>query len=268
MQVISLTEGKIKKINIGDKEIITKVSSFDEIKQIESARKILKNQFIVIENKQYSFHVPKIYDYNHGIIYMEFMHGNNLELSLRGERTHKQSAKITNTLFQYLFDNKIYWKDFAPRNIMIDELNRTINICDFERGITQHISNKEYLQNYVYEEYSAFLLPQERTFEKSLQQIFTVDSVQNISLEDIKSKRVKSIINAQKLSPNKITNQVVANINKMIILAETPYRQKEKLVFPIIELEAIKDKSYQDFAKAVLNIINKGIYKNDQHNRI
>ena len=54
----------------------------------------------------------------------------------------------------------------------------------------------------------------------------------------------------------------------MIILAETPYRQKEKLVFPIIELEAIKDKSYQDFAKAVLNIINKGIYKNDQHNRI
>ena len=83
MDVISLTKDKINKVIISDKEIITKKSSFEEIKNIEKARKIFKNKEILINNSIYTFHLPHIYDYKENKIYMEFMTGYNLELYLR-----------------------------------------------------------------------------------------------------------------------------------------------------------------------------------------
>lgn len=47
MEVISLTEGKINRTYIAGKDVITKQSSFDEIKNIEIARKALTNKTIL-----------------------------------------------------------------------------------------------------------------------------------------------------------------------------------------------------------------------------
>lgn len=49
MEVISLTEGKINRTYIAGKDVITKQSSFDEIKNIEIARKALTNKTILLE---------------------------------------------------------------------------------------------------------------------------------------------------------------------------------------------------------------------------
>lgn len=268
MDVISLTKDKINKVIISDKEIITKKSSFEEIKNIEKARKIFKNKEILINNSIYTFHLPHIYDYKENKIYMEFMTGYNLELYLRKNEKHKTSAAITNNILQYLYDNKIYWGDFAPRNILIDDTNKRINLCDFERGIKDNVQQKTYLQHLVYEEYAAFLLPQERTFSETMDRIFIVDNIENIQFKDIKSNRVKHIIMYRHLPLNSLTNQTIANINKMIILAETPYLKQNNLVFPIIELEAIKDKSYELFANKVCSFINKGIIDYGNKTRI
>lgn len=259
MQVISMTRGKIVQDYLNGQEIIVKRSTFDEVKKIEEARNILKKHKIFIGEVLFDFHLPKIYDYRDGKIYMEFLTGDNLELELRTPKHHGTAANITNSLFQYFYDNQLYWGDFAPRNIIIDSENKMINLCDFERGISAHTSKKEYLQNYVYEEYAAFLFPSERHFSESLNNIFLVDKPQPIELTDIHSNRVKSIVKEQNISEHNLTTQTVANINKMIVLAETPYKKNGEDVFPIVKLEQIKDNSYELFAKEICNILaNKG----------
>ena len=55
MEVISLTEGKINRTYIAGKDVITKQSSFDEIKNIEIARKALTNKTILLKNDVYMF---------------------------------------------------------------------------------------------------------------------------------------------------------------------------------------------------------------------
>ena len=131
MEVISLTEGKINRTYIAGKDVITKQSSFDEIKNIEIARKALTNKTILLENDVYMFHLPKIYDYKDGCIFMEFLQGDNLELDLRNSTKHQDAAQDTNDLFQYMYENQILWKDFAPRNIIIDRQRHIVNLCDF-----------------------------------------------------------------------------------------------------------------------------------------
>ena len=82
MQVTSLTKGKIRHTRINGREIIIKKSAFEEIKKIEEARIILKGRTILLGGKNFTFHVPKIYDYKNNEIYMEFLNGNNLEIAL------------------------------------------------------------------------------------------------------------------------------------------------------------------------------------------
>ncbi len=261
MQVISMTEGKITQDYISGHKIIVKQSSFDEIKKIECARKILEKRKIKIGNEEFSFHLPKINGYKNGKIYMEFLVGDNLEISLRSSEDREKAINTTNTLFQYFYDNKIYWGDFAPRNIIINKKNRIINLCDFERGIYSNFSGKEYLQNYAYEEYAAFLFPVERRFSEKLNSIFTVEEIIPVKISDIRSKRVKSIIKEIGIAEKKLTNQTVANINKMIILSETPYKRNGISEFPIVRLEQIKDNSYELFAKEVRRVlIARGYY--------
>lgn len=254
MEVISLTEGKINRTYIAGKDVITKQSSFDEIKNIEIARKALTNKTILLENDVYMFHLPKIYDYKDGCIFMEFLQGDNLELDLRNSTKHQDAAQDTNDLFQYMYENQILWKDFAPRNIIIDRQRHIVNLCDFERGIASDIRGKQFLQNYVYEEYAAFLLPYERKFPQSVEDIFNVDERHPVEFDNIKSKRVKSLIEAMCLPKDNLNSQTIANMNKMIVMAETPYKKGGQLVFPIIELEQIKDRSYSQFAKCIVQI--------------
>lgn len=259
MQVISMTAGKIKKGFISGREVIVKKSSFDEVKKIEAARRVFDGHELVLGGEPFRFHLPKIYDYRDGNIFMEFLQGGNLEIALRTDRHRPEAVQTVNSLFQYLYDKQIYWGDFAPRNIIVDGDSHTIGLCDFERGIGQGISGKEYLQNYAYEEYAAFLLPSERDFSESLNHIFTVDKEQPAAFDDIRSKRVKSIIQELGMPLENLTNQTVANVNKMIIAAETPYKSEGRFVFPIIELEQAKDLSYAGFAKRVCQIVqNKG----------
>lgn len=110
MEVISLTEGKINRTYIAGKDVITKQSSFDEIKNIEIARKALTNKTILLENDVYMFHLPKIYDYKDGCIFMEFLQGDNLELDLRNSTNIKMPLKIPMIYFNICMKIRYYGK--------------------------------------------------------------------------------------------------------------------------------------------------------------
>lgn len=110
MEVISLTEGKINRTYIAGKDVIIKQSSFDEIKNIEIARKALTNKTILLENDVYMFHLPKIYDYKDGCIFMEFLQGDNLELDLRNSTNIKMPLKIPMIYFNICMKIRYYGK--------------------------------------------------------------------------------------------------------------------------------------------------------------
>lgn len=107
MEVISLTEGKINRTYIAGKDVIIKQSSFDEIKNIEIARKALTNKTILLENDVYMFHLPKIYDYKDGCIFMEFLQGDNLELDLRNSTNIKIPMIYFNICMKIRYYGKI-----------------------------------------------------------------------------------------------------------------------------------------------------------------
>lgn len=180
---------------------------------------------------------------------MEKCYGNNVEIMLRNKKKHSIGVKYTNQILKEFIRNSFFWKDYAPRNVLINENN--ISIMDFERGIDD---NNTQLFNYfldsVYEEYSAFLLPKERLFK--MDEVFKYDNVSIISINDIKSKRIKTIL--KKLGyVDIIPFDVYVLAVKMIIVNETPYLKDNEIFYPLIELENyIVDKGYENYANRII----------------
>lgn len=81
-----------------------------KLKNIEIARKALTNKTILLENDVYMFHLPKIYDYKDGCIFMEFLQGDNLELDLRNSTNIKMPLKIPMIYFNICMKIRYYGK--------------------------------------------------------------------------------------------------------------------------------------------------------------
>ena len=52
VQIISMTQGKIKRDFIAGREVVIKKTSFEEVKKIEEARNILKKHNIYVKNRK------------------------------------------------------------------------------------------------------------------------------------------------------------------------------------------------------------------------
>ena len=179
MEVISLEEGKV----IIKDNVVLKHSNFHEVQALKKAYEKSHDLKKII--------VPEIYDFNDGVITMQRCFGDNLELLLRDAKTHEEGVKHVNYVLDYLLSNGFYWKDFAPRNILYN--NGKYMIFDFERGLEENVINKNlYFIDNVYEEYGAFLLPEERLF--TVDDIFNISDSTLINIENISSKRVKKIL--------------------------------------------------------------------------
>ena len=237
MEVISLDEDRIK---FTDHEVFKK-STKSEYETLKKAAMLCKN----LKNVS----VPKLYGYNNGEICMERCYGENLELLLRNDNTHNDAVKHVNYLFSYLMNEKFFWKDFAPRNILLND-DKYI-IMDFERGIAKEDISKElYLIESVYEEYGAFLLPEERII--STDEAFTILNDKMLNLSDISSKRVKEILKLLGYT-SEVPLSKYALAVKMIVLNEEPYKTNNQIIFPVLELEEyIKSNGRKLYAKKII----------------
>ena len=185
-------------------------------------------------------------------MYIEKCYGDNLELILRNLEKRDEGVQILHSIMKYLLENNFYWKDFAPRNILINE--NKIFFVDFERGLElqKNIDLKKYFRENVYEEYVAFLLPEERPLK--LFQVFNLvdEENSNIDINDIKSTRVKAI--AKKLNITQMTIKDYLKIIQMIINVEEPKKSGDNIVFPIVELEDIAStKGFEAYIDEILN---------------
>ena len=150
--IVSFDQNKVWIENSNNINIFCKKTTKEEIKNIKKITKLLNNKKITINKKDYIFKIPEIikWDNKKQILYSQYCDGTNLEFYLRSKKTHKKGVIILNELLKYFISNKYFWKDFAPRNIIIK--NNIIYIVDFEKGINRKLNHKEYLRFNVLEE--------------------------------------------------------------------------------------------------------------------
>ncbi len=257
--IVSYDSKKTWIINRNNSLIFCKKTNFDEVDNIKYITKLISNEIITISGKKYILGIPRIinWDSASNILYLEYCEGENLEFYLRSETRHFEGRDIINGLLDFFIKNKIFWIDFAPRNIIIN--SDKIFIVDFEKGILSSATPLvEYFRNHVYEEYCLFLLKSER--KKYFDNIFYVSEQENLifDLEKIESDRFREIAKMLGYTET-ITKREYLQILKIVTDVEEPYIKDGKFVFPgvILDKFIINNKSLNpiiDYAREVLRL--------------
>lgn len=251
MEVISLDEGRIA---FNEKKVIKLTSESEKTCLVKASETLKTFSPFSFQGKEYNICTPNVYDFSNGKLTMERCFGDNLEILLRGSK-HSVNALLVNELLKYFIENKFFWKDFAPRNIMIND--NYIYIMDFERGLVLgSININDYFANNVYEEYSAFLLPNERQI--SIDEALPLNiNCENISVASIESKRIKTILKQLGYTTSCSLKDYYEAV-RMLINAETPFVSKGEIIFPLVELEDyIKENGYEKYAKRIIKEYGK-----------
>lgn len=259
IQVISLDTNKVWYENTATKKIVHKTTSINEKENLLKASTFLTNKHIIMNGQNYSIQVPQIYSWNDdsNTLTMSFCSGENLELMLRDKKKRKLAIPFLQNMMNFILKEHFYWQDFAPRNIIISE--DIVYLVDFEKPLTFKVDNiLTFLRPHIFEEYSSFLLPNERVI--TTDQVFTPtskDKNKKINIEDIKVKRIQSIAIALGHT-DFITYEQYLKIQSMMIKAEEPFISKDEIVFPRVELvKMLEDKKtnpsvYIDYASTIL----------------
>ncbi len=217
------------------KKFFCKKTTLQELEANLLMAKNISSQKIVIANKEYTLAVPEIYNWDKDVLMMDYFDGINLEFMSRNKEKYNFGIQILNELLKFFIYNNLYWIDFVPRNILIN--NNKINFVDFEKGIGQYSNIKEYLRNYVYEEYGSFSFLKDR--------IFTPDEIFDVSDEEVKlihyvsdigPKRIKAVAKILGIE-EKLTHMEYLQIIKMFIIAEESKIINNNYTFPRIMLE-------------------------------
>lgn len=254
--ITSYDETKVWIMDDGEKIILYKKSSEAELNTNLFLNNVLKGKIIVVEGEKFKINVPTVYEYDNGILQMEYCNGENLEFILRNKSTYEVGSKILNALLMFMIDNNLQWIDFAPRNVLIN--GNQIYIVDFEKGI----SNSDilsYLRNHTYEEYGSFLFLKDRMYLPD--QVFDIkkETFGGYFIKDIRPKRIKAVADLLGYK-DYLTMYEYLQIIKTFIIAEIPYDDKEKFIFPRVSLEQIlKDKetnpqAFYNYGKEVIRI--------------
>lgn len=264
--VISIDESKIR----DDGQLFFKRTNQQEYENLLLINNKLSGKKMTIDNKEYTFHIPQVFSFQDNVITMEKCDGDNLELLLRKENTHNQAVLMLNEILKYLIYNNIYWFDFAPRNIIIND--STIHLVDFERPlIFDKLDMNLYFKDTVYEEYSAFLKPNEKIINEK--QIY--ENASKLILPTQCSKRVLTILELLGEKEELKADQYYYIVRK-ILTREKAYNDKTgNIVFPLVVLENVLiQKGYEAYAKKIMEVIKmrkeykpfsnvKGFYLND-----
>lgn len=173
--VVSLEKGKVNIVQSVNGDLsVTKKTDQTELKNI-----ILLKEHLLVDNNsvlewihKYQVVTPAVLSWNDvtKTLEMHYFAGKNLEilLSETDQNTRDKYVGFLCSFIEWMREKGIFWKDAAPRNIIINEEQRRICLVDFERGCSfqyQGYTKQEFnrhLQGLVFEEMSAFLFINER----------------------------------------------------------------------------------------------------------
>lgn len=258
--IVSYDQNKVWIDKENDNYYFYKKTTEFEVYNLRLMREKILNKFICIFEKRYDLSVPQIINFNNNLLKLEYCNGKNLELYLRDKKSHDIGVIFLNELLRFFIKNNIYWIDFAPRNILIND-NKIIFV-DFEKGFMDKNTNvKDYLRNNVYEEYGLFLLNSERFYQA--EDIFSIQNENNslVPVDLIKSDRYRFIAKLSGYNQY-MTKQEYLKILKLIIDVETPYVEKGNIIFPGVYLDRfmvnlLSKNPVEEYAKEVLRLYKK-----------
>lgn len=266
MEIISFDSERIYTTKDNGITYLNKNTKHTEIKNLKKAKEYLSDKSIKIVGNEYKIEIPKIHDWNEEtkMVKMDFFNGVNLETLLRTNSSRTEAIIYLNKLLEFILLNDFYWVDFSPRNILINKEDKKICFVDFEKGLSFKENNLiHFFRNHVYEEYSSFLLLNERILNG--EEIFKLQPTEKnitINKNEIKIKRVKSTAN--KLNyPNIITQEQFLEIYRMFLIAELPQTVNEQIIFPRVELEKILETkktnpfAYEEYADKILELVKQ-----------
>lgn len=267
-KVISFDPKKVWFETSDGKKICKKKTKVNEVESLLQASELLRGKTVTIFGKEYEILVPMVLDWmpDTSTLTMHFCEGINLESLLCDKQKRKYGVEVLQALMRFVIDNKFYWNDFAPRNVIISPNN--IHIMDFENGISNRDTTTlaDFLRMRVYREYSSFLLETERFF--SVEEVFGLKTNEENEIIDVNScsKRIIALAKAMGYYPT-MTKQESLNIQKRVLISETPYISNGEILYPriMIEelLESTGDDVYDRYVQLVLNGYKKDIDSND-----
>lgn len=259
-KIISLDPNKAWYEEINNVPAFKKITTFSEVELLQYAKNVLDNKFVYILGHRFFIKVPDVYNWDNinSILTMSYCKGENLECLLCEPTTRNFGIELLQAMLKFILDNNFYWYDFAPRNILVD--SSTIYLVDFEKGIDDKIKHlKLFLRNHVFEEYSSFLLRNERIFNTDfVYSLYDGETDKPICITDIKVKRFKSVA-LQLGYTDTITLSQLLDIQKRIINAEEPYYHNGQIIFPRIQLVKMLENKvsnpniYHEYAKLIVS---------------
>lgn len=266
MEIISFDSERIYKTIDNGITYLNKNTTQQEIENLKLAKEYLLEKTTKIDGNEYKIVIPKVHDWNEGkkIVKMDFFDGINLEKLLRTTTSRTEAIVFLNKLLEFILLNDFYWVDFSPRNILINKENKKICFVDFEKGLSFNQNNLiHFFRNHVYEEYSSFLLLNERILNG--EEIFKLQPSEktiNLNKNDIKIKRVKATAN--KLNyPDIITQDQFLEIYRMFLIAELPQTINNKIIFPRVQLEKILETkktnpiAYEQYVDKIIELVKQ-----------
>ena len=265
MKITSYDEKKVWIKDDGQNHLFCKYTTSTEVETNSMLSQSVLGQTISVSGVEHKIYLPRIYDWDDEkrILTMEYCKGKNLEFILRNKDTYNYGVTVLNKLLTLFIELGIYWIDFAPRNVLIEE--NKVCIVDFEKGIGYYNGIKQYLRNHVYEEYGSFSFIEDRMFTPD--EVFELgqdEENKDVYIPSIGPKRIKAM--AKLLGYDKhLSQREFLQIIKTFIIAEQPTINNGIFIFPRVYLEQIlKDKNtnpsaFDNYALEVLKInIEKG----------
>ena len=256
-EIISFDPNRVWFEEIDNKKVCKKRTSKKEVESLMQASKFLMNKKLNVFEKEYELSTPEILSWNEntGILTMSFCKGDNLESIICEGKNRSFGVNVLQETMFFVLKEKFFWRDFAPRNIIIQDNN--IYIMDFEKGIgNKNITLEEYLRLRVYREYSSFLLPEERGID--IDKVFTLRKNEDNKLikVDTCSRRIIILAKAMGYYPY-MTDGQNQNMRKLVIQAEQPYRSNGEIIYPRIDIERLledkSDEAYEKYARLIIN---------------
>lgn len=265
--VLSFDQEKVKIIfdSKGNK-LVEKKTTLEEYKNITSAHQYLAKHTSPInhhDQDNISIQTAQVvsWDCSSGILLTTFCLGENLEQTLRQSigRARNDLIVLIRKIIDFFQSVGFLWGDFAPRNILWNNVTKELRLVDFERNLlllsnhscSQSLFNR-YVRGYSREEFACFLSTRE---QEVLFQGLLEESDIYIPINQIQSKRKKSLLGYIFGHKAIYLLHEIREVEDIMVDIATPINMHDFFFFPMDSLDQISSKGGADeYAQTVMSI--------------
>jgi len=256
----------IEKLPTG-KKVVRKKTTKKEYEQIVNAHKHVWDNPIKLITGQMEIQllIAPVLEWiaEESLLVTDYCSGVNVEKILRYANYGEIGVWISllKEMFFNLRNTGFLWGDFAPRNMVFDNIARTICIFDFERN--QVLQNRpagieqfsRYVRNYAREEFSCFLLKDEQSLLFS--DFLVEERPMNIALSSLESKRKSNLLRTMFGERSYYSTYEIQRAEDIMVDVATPLEIDGSKVFPMDFLDEIATTGGVDeYVNAVQKIKN------------